>query len=305
MSKYLCIITFFILAFANNSKACDLCGCGAGSDYAFGVLPQYHRNFVGVRYLYRTFDSQHEAGMLQMGNTYERYQTADILARWYVTPRLQLLAALPYQSFARIENTQTQYLQGVGDASILVNYIVWQKTSLDTSRLLTQKILLGGGVKLPTGNAQNLAENGARNPNFQVGTGTFDFLANASYQWRYNHWGANTTVAYRYNLSDATGYRFGNSLRANTQFFYWYQAKKWVLLPALGAQYEQNDHDRKTTGFYNEQTGGTAWWATANLDAYYKNWAFGVSYQLPLSQNLNGGLTTASPRLQAQAFYAF
>ena len=93
--KISCVLLLLITA--QRATACDLCGCGAGGDYAFGILPQFHRNMVGLRYAYRQYASTHPIDLSQATptTTAEQYQTLDIVGRWYLAPRLLLQANVP------------------------------------------------------------------------------------------------------------------------------------------------------------------------------------------------------------------
>ncbi|MDP1051393.1 hypothetical protein, partial [Klebsiella quasipneumoniae] len=58
------------------------------------------------------------------------------------------------------------------------------------------------------------------NPNFQLGTGSTDFLLNAIYTVRYNQWGLNTDLTYKINTKNSNQYQYGNKLTTALTAFY-------------------------------------------------------------------------------------
>ncbi|MBP8240682.1 MAG: hypothetical protein KAX50_12000 [Saprospiraceae bacterium] len=57
MKTVLTAALLWVLA-SGQVLACDVCGCAVGGNY-LGILPQFRRHFAGVRFQYRTFDSEH------------------------------------------------------------------------------------------------------------------------------------------------------------------------------------------------------------------------------------------------------
>ena len=56
--KYL--LSFLLVFIAIDSNACTVCGCSASNQY-LGILPQFHRHFLGLQYQHREFRSEHPA----------------------------------------------------------------------------------------------------------------------------------------------------------------------------------------------------------------------------------------------------
>ena len=54
------ILCMLLLCAAAYTKACTVCGCSASNQY-LGILPQYHKHFMGLQYQFRAFESEHEA----------------------------------------------------------------------------------------------------------------------------------------------------------------------------------------------------------------------------------------------------
>ncbi len=86
-------LTVALLAFGSVASACDVCGCSIGGNY-FGILPQFHRHFVGIRHSEQSFRSAHSLNAARSGNfdSDEDFRTVDVLGRFYPIRRLQMLA---------------------------------------------------------------------------------------------------------------------------------------------------------------------------------------------------------------------
>ncbi|UII25703.1 hypothetical protein LVD15_20705 [Fulvivirga maritima] len=49
MKRYIVLFLFIAWLLPKETKACDVCGCSLGSNY-MGILPQFNKNFVGLRW---------------------------------------------------------------------------------------------------------------------------------------------------------------------------------------------------------------------------------------------------------------
>ena len=288
--------TVVVCLLAYSAWGCDLCGCANGGSY-FGIMPQVGRQFVGVRYRVSSFDSHLKSPMLR---TQEHFQNVELWGRFYPLKRVQVLAFVPY-----FFNRQTEVLsnrrfdlQGIGDMTVLANYNLfntfWDSTY--TSHI-NHSLLVGGGAKLPTGRFQyDLADpTDVANPNFQLGTGSVDFLMSVLYSMRVHNWGWNTDLTYKYNTTNADLYRFGNRLTMSSLLFYTKQIGKATLMPNAGAYIEVAAKDINR-GKTNDRTGGYVSMANAGLEIYLKKVSVGATYQLPLFQSLSNNEIKAHAR---------
>ena len=299
------LLTVALLAIGPAASACDVCGCSIGGNY-FGILPQFHRHFVGIRYSAQSYRSAHSRNAAQLGNfdSKEQFQTLDILGRFYPTRKIQMLVLLPYHDFRREENGVTTHSQGLGDASLLASYIL-----LDTGDSLKHSwqhtLTLGGGVKLPTGqhNLKN-SEGQLLLENMQPGSGSTDFMVTAGYTLRRNAWGFTADVLGRLNTTNRDGYHFGNRLNGSLKAFYWKNFQKFSLLPNAGIFTDFSDLNRDGD-VYADETGGVIGLATLGLDVYAGHFSFGGTYQQPVFQDLGGARIQAEARWMATLNYIF
>ncbi len=283
------------------SFGCDICGCGAGSSFV-GLLPQAGRGFVGVRY--RTKSYQSHLNSLRLG-TRETYQNAELWGRFYPARRVQVLAFLPYNVNRQETADGPLTRQGFGDATVLAHYNL-VNTALDTvMRRVDHTLLVGGGVKLPTGKFRYEADGSeVANPNFQLGTGSTDALLNVIYTMRYRAWGWNTDFTYRLTTKNPNGYRFGNRQTASSSVFF---VKKWgtlTLMPNAGVTLENAARDLDG-GKRNYNTGGYVSLGMAGVELYAGPISTGINLQTPLTQRLADGQIRANGRAMVHVTWLF
>ncbi|MBA4853409.1 hypothetical protein [Emticicia sp. BO119] len=289
--KKIFIVLLIISQF--DTLACDICGCANGSAFV-GLTPRAGTQFIGLRYRYRSYDSHLNSILLK---TRETFQTAELWARFYPVKNLQIMAFLPYNSnYQLLLNSKTETLKnGIGDAIVLAHINVFN-TFQDTTNTshFYQSLMIGGGVKLATGKFEYGYENEI-NPNFQLGTGSTDFLLSAIHTIKFHNWGLNTEIGGRISTRSNDKYRFGNRMNGSMTAFY---SKAWgafSVMPNVGAIVDYGFRDLKE-GKRNSQTGGIAAMANSGLELYYLRFNVGVSYKLPVYQNLGEGELKSLPQ---------
>ncbi|MFC0181773.1 hypothetical protein [Pseudarcicella hirudinis] len=297
-------ILFMLLLCNLDTFACDLCGCANGGSF-FGILPQSHRGFMGIRYRYSSFDSHLNSQLLQ---TREVFQSTELWGRFYPFKKTQVLAFLPYNFNAQtlVKANQTTKIQGLGDASLIMHYNVFNTFWDSTAHKIDQNLLIGGGIKLPTGrylyDPASTAE--VDNPNFQLGTGSTDFILNAIYTIRYRNWGLNTDLTYKINTENSNNYRFGNRVTTSASAFYTYKTGGITLMPNSGMYFEHSDSDQ-SAGVVNNRTGGYVGMATLGMESFFDKFSIGINHQQPVFQELSKGELQANARTTIHLTYLF
>ncbi|MEZ4943770.1 MAG: hypothetical protein R3D58_23075 [Saprospiraceae bacterium] len=291
------VFALFFLAPA-TSRACDRCGCSLSGHY-LSALPQYQRHVLGVRWFYRSFETEHHGD----GISSDRFHSAEIWGRFYPARRLQVLAVLPYNHFTKELNAEPLVRQGIGDAVLLANYNFLEKT-WGANAGWRHALYLGGGVKLPTGKFDPELIERNINPNLQPGTGALDWLASGTYTLRFNNWGLNTNALFRMSGKNSAQFQFGNRLNLNGRLFYLAQNARSSWLPSVGLAYEwatEDSHENRRV----DDTGGYATFGTLGLDWYPGNLALSVQWDVPLDQFLGDGYVDAGQRFQVGLSYLF
>lgn len=289
-----------------NASACDICGCGVGGYYS-GMLPQYHKHFIGMRWRMSMFKSDigHEGeGISAFSKEY--FHSLELMGRFYPHRRVQLMAFVPLNYHVRVAPTETNHLVGLGDISIIALYNFYN-TSFIAEKETKHNFLMGGGIKVPTGAFQRTdAQGELLTPSLQLGTGSVDFLVTALYTLRYKRWGMNTNATYKINLPNKNTYKFGNQLTASATAFFLHKLKdkEWGFMPKLGVVFEHANYNLKN-GYKRINTGGNQLLATAGLEIYFKKIQVGLNYQQPTWQHLSDGLVESGPRFMANINYLF
>lgn len=285
MKKTLLVIVIMV-ASLGRTHACDVCGCALGGGY-YGILPQFNKNFVGLRWSQAKFYAymNHQGEYLGEEYSNDTYNKLELWGRFYVTKRFQVFAFVPYAFNEMNGSHQAVSNSGLGDITVVGNVILLNTGTSETAKW-KHTLMAGGGVKLPTG-ANDLEDNGTLvNPNFQLGTGSVDFLTSLVYTLRYQKGGVNLETGYKINTRNNDDYLFGNQFYASTQLFYWQNVKSFSFLPNAGLFYEQAVHHRKGRALQSN-TGGSALFATAGLETYFKTISLGVTFKHPVRQSFN------------------
>ena len=292
-----------LLGMSQLALACDVCGSGGG--YYAGYMPQFTKNFVGARYRYTYFQSHYSHSDSKSPIVHDEFRAVEIWGRYYITQRWQAMAFVPYSFNLRTYSNEKEQMNGWSDLILTTSYNVLN-TQFDTfARQVNHSFWLGGGVKAPTGKFELPTQTTQlTNPNFQLGTGAWDFLLTAQYTIRYKRVGLNADVAYKLNTTNADAYHFGNKVSGNISAFTVQRFKQFAFM-ATGGAYAEHSQSNYSHGDLVYDTGGNLVNATGGLDLYYKKLAVGVQAQLPVYQDLSNNKLTAKSRFTVQINYLF
>jgi len=284
--------------------ACDVCGCAVGAN-SFGILPQFRKHFVGVRFQYRAFDSEHPAlpGESGFQSSKERFYTAEVWGRWALRPDLQLFGFVPFQENYRQEAGEVQRAFGMGDISLVMNWMVFEWGDTQGSSW-SHALQVGGGVKLPTGDTQVTLQGQRLLRNMQPGTGSWDVPIHATYVMRSRSLGLFTEANYRLQTRDKEGYQFGNRFSGSLRTIYWRETRGFVFLPGIGILWEHSGADY-VHRLRQDLTGGQSLWFHAGAEIFLSRAAISFQYQHPLRHAVNGGFVTPRPRISVGAMLLF
>jgi hypothetical protein len=294
-------------AWMEPSRACDVCGCSASNQY-LGVLPTANLNFVGIQYLHNGFSSDHPSLFENRPNERadDYYNTVQLWGRYNIGSRLQVFAFVPYRYNVQRTDTGTSTMSGVGDISVLANVLLLKDDASATG--WQHQLLAGGGLKAPTGAYTGVTERDKLGlPNMQPGTGSWDVMLNANYTLRRRSEGVNLDASYTLTMPNAERYKYGNRLNVGLLLFHSWRKDAFTLMPQIGCRYEYtlHDYDNYDRRWLNEQSGGYMAFATAGIQAYYKQLGLRCTYQLPVAQQYARGYVTANNKIDAGIFLLF
>lgn len=303
MKKIITAVVF--IAIAISAHACDVCGCRAGND-GMGILPRFSRHFVGVRYNYSPFRSQHltlfenEAPI----HSDEKFHTYTVWGRYVPHERVQVFAFLPYNSVIQQVEGKTVRVEGIGDIILMANYVLFNTTDSMQKNRFKHALQVGGGVKLPTG-ASNIKQDGLLlNPNLQPGTGATDVLFNMLYTVRLKKFGINAEASYTVKTENTHRYRFGNRLGGVLRGYYRKTFNATTFLPNIAATYDYAARD-KDLGKTIEYTGTNMLGASGGLDVYFRSFVVGAGVKVPLAGTMGNSYITQKTSYSASIIYLF
>lgn len=176
----------------------------------------------------------------------------------------------------------------------------------DNSGRFTHTLLIGGGVKIPTGkfrfDENNTLE--VANANFQLGTGSTDFIINAFYTVNSGEWGLATNVSRKFNTTNPQDYRFGNQLYGTVDLYRSFKIGSVSITPSVGVYAESAEHG-KQHGQVLDITGGKLLNGSAGITFFSDHWTLGVNAQKAIAQKSASGHVIAKERVLLQLGFLF
>lgn len=302
MKKIILTLTCNLLGLSLLS-ACEICGGGLGNNYT-GLLPNFNKRFVGVRYHFNHVYTQLDVdGNITPLSNKEKYHTAELWSAWNIGTRWRVMAIVPYSQIQKFNygTSDVSKKSGLGDINLSGYYNLIRKDGI-----LTHNLWLGIGAKLATGKYNKDEYTNTNSPNiYQLGTGSFDFTGSVNYDIRMNNIGLNTNISYKVNTKNRDEYQYGNKTTLNGSFYYNASLAKGIKVrPNIGIQYEKQVKDH-TMGYEIEETGGYNTNLPIGFESTIKNVAFGVTYQKPLSQHISQGRTELINKFLTHITYTF
>jgi hypothetical protein len=299
--KWLSLLLLACLSvFTQDVYACDVCGC-AVSGHQFGILPQFQKHFVGIRYNYRSFQSVHPPLFSTDTEKVSReyFHTTDIWGRYILSDRVQLFGFVPLHHITKEEDNTSLTQKGLGDITIMGMYAIINQRTSDSGRWI-HHLQAGGGVKLPTGAHDYYTGENEWIPGIQKGSGTTDFMLNANYLLRFNEVGLSAEVGWRVNGHNRKqDFKYGHRWTTGLRSFYIFRMGESSLMPSLGGMLEQSGRDYHE-GASVDLSGGSGFFGHVGVDFFSSRFTAGFSVQPAISQNVADGNLTAGTRFNAQ-----
>jgi hypothetical protein len=276
-----------------NSQAC--CCSTASTNYS--ILPNIDNHVVGIRYSYSSYDAtaypvmnmiMNGEQMTMMGPgqaAVERMNTLEVFGRIKLPRRFQLSVFLPVHIMSESYTGSFQRSAGIGDASVLLQYAVFDPKKC-TGKPIKHQLKFGFGVKAPTGQFK-MNSDGLTSTDLEMGTGSVDFLMSAIYTLSYKKFGVNVVSAYKKDLVNSQHLWYGDKLKEGLNAFYILGPRKGIsVTPTAGINYDHvfyNVYQKQTLNY----TGGDYISASAGFDVFYKHFAFSTSISPMLMSILN------------------
>lgn len=283
------------------ARACDICGC------FMGITPYDNQSGFALMHRYRIFNGYQAEGQrpqfLPAGarpffptalnsddgyahrhrrdpTDFEAFRVLELRGKYFLARRVELNAFVPYVLNTSQVNGRQLNSAGVGDVTVFAGYHLVR--AIETAGVQS-RLVVGGGVKLPTGAYTRQNAQGQRYPLLnQVGTGTTDGFVYANYVGSYRRFGLSLNSSYR-RASENT---FRNSLAPGTAtyaslFYRVPVGTDWQVYPSAQLFHEQTAGEMLEGQLTGEHAMNNALLGPG-LDIYYKNMSLNTSVQLPV-----------------------
>lgn len=269
---------------ALQGHACDICG-GNVSNYNPYLFPHLSKNYIGISALCRIYHTHAEDGSVNR----EHYAALLLTGQWSPLQRLQLSAMMPFQFNRVMTGASRSSASGTGDATLFARY------------RFGERLQIGGGVKFATGQYRVAETGGITDRNFQLGSGSTDYLLNASYRYVRGAWAFSAVTSYKYNTANSEGFRFGDVLTSGLTALRRIERSRLSLLPYVQIMHEHQMRDADQHVLLT-RSGGDVLHAGGGLDVSSRRVSCGINYQFAVAQNSAGGAIDVKPRTSAHIF---
>ena len=295
------LLSLLLLGGAQGSRACDICGC------FMGITPYDNQSGFSLMHRYRIFNGYPQLGQAAHfrpsganiflpspfngddgyahdhkgdPSDFEAFRVIELRGKYFLSRRLELNAFVPYVMNTSQINGRQLNASGLGDVTVFAGYHLIRAIE---KAGVQSRLIVGGGVKLPTGNYSHVNDQGRRYPLLnQVGTGTTDGFVYANYIGGFHSLGLSVNGSYR--MTSENTYR--NSLAPSTAVFasLFYRVplgQNWQVYPSAQFFYEKTKGEMLEGQLTGEHEMNNALLGPG-LDVYYKNFSVNASVQLPV-----------------------
>lgn len=285
------------------ARACDICGC------FMGITPYDNQSGVALMHRYRIFNGYEGLGQsprfrprgariafptaLNSDDNYqhahagdatdfEAFRVLELRGKYFLSRRVELNAFVPYvMNTSQISGRQLN-VAGLGDVTVFAGYHLIR--AIETAGVQS-RLIVGGGVKLPTGDYRRTSPAGRRYALLnQVGTGTTDGFVYANYIGSYAGFGLSVNSSYRLSSENELQNSIAPSTATFASLFYRIPLgadANWQLYPSAQFFYEKTNGEMLDGQLTGEHAMNNALLGPG-LDIYYKNVSLNTSVQLPV-----------------------
>ena len=292
---------FWLLGAAPIARACDICGC------FMGITPYDNQSGFSLMHRYRIFNGYQNLGQspqfrpdgariafptsLNSDNGYahndkgdasdfEAFRVIELRSKYFLSQRVELNAFVPYVMNTSQINGRQLNTSGIGDVTVFAGYHLIR--AIETAGVQS-RLIVGGGVKLPTGEYRRTNAAGMRYPLLnQVGTGTTDGFVYANYIGSFHSLGLSVNSSFRVSSQN----KFSSSMAPSTTTFasLFYRiplGDNWQVYPSAQFFYEKTKGEMLDGNLTGEHAMNNALLGPG-VDIYYKNVSLNTSMQLPV-----------------------
>ncbi|MES2515707.1 MAG: hypothetical protein V4580_16245 [Bacteroidota bacterium] len=323
MKKTKALFVVCCLMLSLNALACDICGS------YMGITPYDNKSSISFLHRYRVFNGYRDyqqqthffpksayrtmhggdhavdstqATRIYSSNDFESYKIFELRFKYFVLKRLELNVFLPLMDNKSKTNDSYVHHTGFGDISFNAGYHV---ITPKADKRIRHKLILGAGIKLPTGNFYAHDSNSDRLPfEMQPGTGSVDGFAYVNYICMSKKLGASISLNYKANGTNSFREKLGNSHNDFVSVFYRVQLKSIILYPSVQANYEFTE-GLKIKNVLQKNTQVNSLLVGPGLDIYYKSFSLNTAWQFTAAEQVRDGNLKSAGRISVGLNYSF
>jgi hypothetical protein len=302
-------------------KACDVCGI------FMGITPYDNQSSIGIYYRYRAFNgynttatsgvftpdgslrnaqpmlvNHHDAATnVYSSKDYEVYRTVECRAKYYIQQRIELNFIVPYRMNSQSMNAAETKVAGIGDVNLYAGYHLIRKIETDK---VQHRLIVGAGIKLPTGDYKLVTNEERVDPLIQPGSGSNDGFFYTTYITGYKNLGFNSTLTYKINGTNSLDEKLANSTTVNASLFYKFKAKnkEFTVIPKALLYYEYTE-GLFVNHTYVPGTKMNVLMLGTGFDIFIKNFLLSLTVDLPVYENQEPEAMVNSGRFSLSLIY--
>ena len=316
-------ILYYFIILSLQTIACDFCG-----NY-MGITPYDNKSSISFLHRYRVFNGYKnyqqqsqffpnsaykmmhgitpQDSLLGKPNVYsskdfESYKIFELRLKYFLIKRLEINVFLPLVNNRSLTNDVFYSHTGFGDISANTAF---HCITPKADKVVRHKLIIGVGIKLPTGNFYAHDSNSDRLPfEIQAGTGSIAGFSYINYTIMTKRFGANINFNFKYNGSNIYKEQLGNSTADFASLFYKIPCKSFSFYPSIQANYEF------TKGLYvqkalEENSRINSLLIGPGLDIYYKSFSINTSWQFTVFEQITSGNLKSTGRITLGLNYSF
>lgn len=273
---------YLVTAYSTIDKEdCDVCSTSSSStsiNFDFN-----NQNHIGLLFLYQNYKTYN--GIFNNSKKFqEHYRTLQLTGNLMINQNWNVTWAVPVHVHNRIleDNSLKQNESGLGDIALQSTYQLFQSDSTSQTKW---KLYLGGGIKAPTAEFKE-RDGQTSNPNFNLGSGAWDYSLISRFNIKLNQSGINTQLTYTFKSKNTKHFQFGNQTEVSILYFKTININSkqpFQLFTGLKSEFYSNNKqygyviDNSKGYIHNLQLGGNIPFKKLNL---------GCMAYIPIKQNL-------------------
>lgn len=233
---------------------------------------------------------------------FESYKIFELRFKYFVLKRLELNVFVPLLNNKSKTDEEYASHTGLGDISFNVGFHIMTPKA---DRKVRHKLILGAGIKLPTGNYYAHDAFSDRLPfEMQPGTGSIDGFTYINYIVMTKKIGASVSLNYKANGQNKFHEKLCNSHNDFASVFYKVPIKNVILYPSIQANYE-NTKGLSIKNELQKNTDMNSLLLGPGLDMYYKSFSINLAWQFTAYEEVKNGNLKSAGRLSCALNYSF